>query len=93
MGTGLVAAFACVFLTAIAAYFLLTGGEAQAEDSPRAAHLRALRERKRAIYDNLKDLHFEFLAGKVNAEDYQKGRGALEQEAAQVTQQLGGGAR
>ncbi|MGH9489951.1 MAG: hypothetical protein ACRD2F_15570 [Terriglobales bacterium] len=90
MGTGLVAAFACVFLTAIVGYFLLTGGEAKTEDSPRQAQLRALRERKLAIYDNLKDLHFEYLAGKVNAEDYRKGRSALEQEAAQVSEQLAG---
>ncbi len=72
------------------AYFLLTGGEAQLEDSPREAELRALRERKRTIYDNLRDLHFEFLAGKLGEEDYRRGRGALEQEAAQVTRKMEG---
>lgn len=90
MGTGLVAAFACIFLTAMVAYFLLTGGEAQLEDSPREAQLRAWRERKRAIYDNLRDLHFEFLAGKLGEEDYGRGRAALEQEATLVTRQMAG---
>ena len=43
-----------------------------------------LRERKEAIYDNLRDLNFEFLAGKHPEQDYQTQRASLEDEAAGV---------
>ena len=43
-----------------------------------------LRERKDVIYDNLRDLNFEFRAGKFPEEDYARQREALETEAAHV---------
>jgi hypothetical protein len=39
-----------------------------------------LRERKEAIDENLRDLQFEFLAGKYPEADYNQQRGALEEE-------------
>jgi cbb3-type cytochrome oxidase subunit 3 len=41
-----------------------------------------LRERKDAIYENLRDLSFEHLAGKFPETDYNDQRRALEEEAA-----------
>lgn len=41
-------------------------------------------ERKEAIYDNLRDLNFEYLAGKHPEQDYQVQRSGLEEEAAGV---------
>lgn len=41
-----------------------------------------LRERKEAIYENLRDLNFEHLAGKYSEADYAEQRRALEDEAA-----------
>jgi hypothetical protein len=41
-----------------------------------------LRERKEAIYENLRDLNFEYLAGKYPEADYNEQRRALEDEAA-----------
>ena len=41
-----------------------------------------LRERKDAIYDNLRDLNFEYLAGKYPEQDYAEQRTSLEDEAA-----------
>src|ERR1700754_2486422 len=41
-----------------------------------------LRERKEAIYENLRDLNFEFLAGKYPEQDYAEQRTGLEDEAA-----------
>lgn len=82
------ALFACVFFTAIVAVFILGGGELTGQDTPQEAALRALRERKQAIYDNLRDLHFERLAGKLNEEDYQTARHMLEGEAAGVSREL-----
>jgi hypothetical protein len=43
-----------------------------------------LRERKDAIYENLRDLNFEYLAGKYPEADYADQRRALEDEAATV---------
>jgi hypothetical protein len=47
-----------------------------------------LRERKDAIYENLRDLHFEYLAGKYPEADYNEQRKALEDEAAQVIAEM-----
>jgi hypothetical protein len=41
-----------------------------------------LRERKEAIYENLRDLNFEYLAGKYPETEYNEQRRALEDEAA-----------
>jgi hypothetical protein len=47
-----------------------------------------LRERKDAIYENLRDLNFEFLAGKFQEADYNEQRRALEDEAARVISEM-----
>jgi hypothetical protein len=47
-----------------------------------------LRERKEAIYENLRDLNFEYLAGKHPEQDYAEQRANLEEEAAQVIAEL-----
>jgi hypothetical protein len=47
-----------------------------------------LRERQDAIYENLRDLHFEYLAGKYPEADYNEQRKALEDEAAQVIAEM-----
>jgi len=47
-----------------------------------------LSERKEAIYENLRDLNFEFQAGKYPQADYNEQRKALEDEAAQVIAEM-----
>lgn len=47
-----------------------------------------LRERRDAVYENLRDLNFEFRAGKYPAEDYETQREALEMEAAGLLAQI-----
>jgi len=47
-----------------------------------------LRERKDAIYDNLRDLNFEYLAGKYPEQDYTEQRRGLEDEAARVLAEI-----
>ncbi len=47
-----------------------------------------LRERRDVIYDNLRDLNFEYRAGKFPEEDYARQRESLEQEAAQVLAEM-----
>jgi len=47
-----------------------------------------LRERKEVVYDNLRDLNFEFRAGKYPADDYTKQRNSLESEAARILSEM-----
>jgi hypothetical protein len=47
-----------------------------------------LSERKEAIYENLRDLNFEFQAGKYPQTDYNEQRKALEDEAASIIAEM-----
>jgi hypothetical protein len=47
-----------------------------------------LRERKEVVYDNLRDLNFEYRAGKYPEDDYNKQRHSLETEAATVIAEM-----
>ncbi|HTF70187.1 MAG TPA: hypothetical protein VK638_46675 [Edaphobacter sp.] len=47
-----------------------------------------LLERKDVIYENLRDLNFEYMAGKYPEQDYAEQRTALEDEAAQVIAEM-----
>ncbi len=47
-----------------------------------------LRERKDVIYENLRDLNFEYLAGKYPEQDYAEQRAGLEDEAARVIAEM-----
>jgi hypothetical protein len=54
-----------------------------------------LDDRKAAIYENLRDLQFEYRVGKLSDEDYQQTKAALQKElavvVAETTRILGGG--
>jgi len=47
-----------------------------------------LRERKDVLYENLRDLNFEFRAGKYPEDDYTRQRESLEGEAAGVISEM-----
>ncbi len=47
-----------------------------------------LRERKEVLYDNLRDLNFEYRAGKYRDEEYEAERSTMEQEAAGVLAEI-----
>ena len=47
-----------------------------------------LRERKDVIYENLRDLNFEYQAGKYPEQDYVEQRVGLEDEAARVIAEM-----
>jgi hypothetical protein len=57
--------------------------EPEAEDP--TAHLE---DRKKAIYENLRDLTFEYRLGKLSDEDYQKTKTGLQTELAGVLAQI-----
>ena len=47
-----------------------------------------LLERKEQLYENLRDLNFEYKAGKYPEEDFQSQRALLEDEAAQLLAEI-----
>ena len=47
-----------------------------------------LGERKEVVYENLRDLNFEFLAGKYPEQDYAEQRAGLEDEAIRVMEEM-----
>ena len=47
-----------------------------------------LEERKEQLYENLRDLNFEYRAGKYPEEDFQAQRTQLENEAAQLLAEI-----
>ena len=84
MSTGLIAAI--VLGIALFAYIF-----APVRDFARGktkGRLEYLRERKDAVYANLRDLNFEFQAGKFPEADYLSMRATLEGEAAVVLAEI-----
>jgi hypothetical protein len=82
-----VIAVACLLLAAgLLAYVFAPGVVLeQATDKPRLAHLE---ERKQVVYENLRDLNFDFKAGKYPAADYESLRSSLETEAASILAEI-----
>lgn len=50
--------------------------------------LEYLRERQEALYENLRDLNFEYNSGKYPEEDYVAQRATLENEAAEILAEI-----
>ncbi|MHB8735288.1 MAG: hypothetical protein ACYC6M_08315 [Terriglobales bacterium] len=78
----------CVLLAVGVGYWVFSAPYENFQEPAGDALRRALRDKKQSIYDNLKDLHFEYLAGKLSEEDYQSSRRMLEGEAAVVVAEL-----
>ena len=55
---------------------------------PRETRVSYLRERKDAVYENLRDLNFEYSAGKVPDVDYQAMKASLQDEAATLLAEI-----
>jgi hypothetical protein len=55
---------------------------------PEQTRAAFLRERKEAVYENLRDLNFEYKAGKVPDTDYASMKQALEDEAAAILAEI-----
>jgi len=79
--------FICAVLTLASLYyvFFFPGEVFAGEEKTRLGYLR---ERKEAVYDNLRDLNFEHKAGKVPDADYQSMRASLEEEAAAIMAEI-----
>ena len=57
---------------------------------PEKTRLGYLRERREAVYENLRDLNFEYKAGKFPDGDYQSMKISLEEEAAGILAEIAG---
>ena len=65
--------------------FYLPGKLFLGPEKTRAAYLR---ERKDAVYENLRDLNFEYKAGKVPDADYASLKSSLQDEAATLLAEI-----
>ena len=78
---------ASAFLTAALLYYVFFMG-GTVEHAPGKTRLAYLRERKEVVYENLRDLNFEYKAGKFPEADYLEMRSGLEDEAAAVLAEI-----
>jgi hypothetical protein len=77
----------CLMITAAALFyvFYLPGELYPGPEKTRASYLR---ERKDAVYENLRDLNFEYKAGKIPDADYLSLKSSLEDEAATLLAEI-----
>lgn len=74
-----------VFATTIFYVFYLPGTLYLGPAKTRVSYLR---ERKDVVYENLRDLNFEYKAGKVPDADYQSLKSSLQDEAAMILAEI-----
>ena len=88
-GNMTVAILACAMVTLGTLFyvFYLPGRLHMGPDKTRLAYLQ---ERKDAVYENLRDLNFEYQAGKLPDQDYQSLKASLEEEAAGILAEMAG---
>ena len=79
----MIIALACVIAIAVIAFILGVRAQDLPEPEPESPFLH-LDERKAAIYENLRDLQFEYRVGKLSDQDYQSTKKDLQKELAKV---------
>jgi hypothetical protein len=78
---------ACVLMTAGLLFYIFSLPQ-RVDAGEEKTRLIFLRERKETVYENLRDLNFEFKAGKYPESDYQAMCAALEDEAAALLAEI-----
>ncbi len=85
-GNGFRAVWLHLFAAALFVYVFYEPGDVDAgEEKTRQMYLL---ERKDATYENLRDLNFEYKAGKLSEQDYAIQRASLEDEAAAILAEM-----
>ncbi len=79
--------FGCALFAAALFVYIFYRPE-DVETGEAKTRLTYLQERKDATYENLRDLNFEYKAGKLGEEDYAMQRAALEDEAAAILAEM-----
>jgi len=78
--------FCCLFAAGVLIYIFLPSRDLDTgTDKTRVAYLY---ERKEVVYENLRDLNFEFKAGKFTQADYDAMRVGMEAEAARILAEI-----
>lgn len=80
--------FAACAVLLIGIFIYVFYPQRKAEEQTQKTRLEFLRERKDSVYENLRDLNFEYRAGKYPEEDYAAQRAGLENEAAQIVAEI-----
>ena len=81
---GLIAGILLLFALVLYTFWPENGFASQREKT----RLDFLLERKEQLYENLRDLHFEYRAGKYPEEDFVAQRAQLEHETAQLLAEI-----
>jgi hypothetical protein len=76
----------CLLATAAALFYIFSPSSFLV--GPEKTRASYLRERKDAVYENLRDLNFEFKAGKMPDADYQSLKASLQDEAATLLAEI-----
>jgi hypothetical protein len=79
---------ACCLMLAIAILFYVFYLPGKLYLGPEKTRAGYLRERKDAVYENLRDLNFEYKAGKIPETDYASMRSSLQDEAATILAEI-----
>jgi hypothetical protein len=79
---------ACLALAAATILFIFYIQPDASDMAPHRSKLDQLLEQRDAIYDNLRDLRFEFRSGKYAEGDYEAMKATLENEAAVVLAEI-----
>jgi hypothetical protein len=79
--------FGCaLFAAALFVYVFYQPGEVEVGEAK--TRYGYLQERRDATYENLRDLNFEYKAGKLSEEDYAMQQASLEDEAAAILAEM-----
>ncbi len=79
---------AAVLLAVGAVLYTLAVREQDLPAPERPSPARHLEERKAAVYESLRDLHFEYRLGKLSEQDYRQTREDLQRELAALNAQI-----
>jgi hypothetical protein len=79
---------ACLALALATGLFIFYIQPDASDLAPRRSKLDQLLERRDTLYDNLRDLRFEFRSGKYAENDFEAMKVSLENEAAQVLAEI-----
>ncbi len=79
---------AAVAIVLAALYFTLGIREKDLPEAIQVSPVQHLEDRKQAIYDNLRDLQFEYRLGKLSDDDYKQNKLALQRELAVVLAEM-----
>ncbi len=81
------ALFVCAILTIALLVYTFSAPREIARGTEKT-RLSYLKERKEQVYENLRDLNFEYKAGKLGDADFNSMRDSMEQEAASILAEI-----